>query len=61
MIRICIEPWLSSNFGQIPPLTKELAALGRLKNQCLHFYSVAFDPNLFELEGNEDMHNILDE
>ena len=27
--------WMSSNFGQIPPLTPELSALERLKNICL--------------------------
>ena len=26
-----------------------------------HFFSVAIDPILFKLAGNEDMHNILDE
>ena len=39
----------------------ELAALERLKNRCHHFFSVAIDPILFKLAGNEDMHNILDE
>ena len=39
----------------------ELAALERLKNRCHHFFSVAIDPILFKLTGNEDMHNILDE
>ena len=52
---------MSLNLGQIPPLTMELAALERLKNRCHHFFSVAIDPILFKLAGNEDMHNILDE
>ena len=39
----------------------ELTALERLKNQRHHFFSVAIDPILFKLTGNEDMHNILDE
>ena len=52
---------MSSNFGQIPLLTMELAALERLKNQRRHFFSVAIDPIRFKLAGNEDMHNILDE
>ena len=30
--RTCMKSWTSSNFGQIGPLTKELAALERLKN-----------------------------
>ena len=38
----------------------ELAALEHLKNHH-HFFSVAIDPILFKLAGNEDMHNILDE
>ena len=32
-----------------------------LKNRRHHFFSVAIDPILFKLAGNEDMHNILDE
>ena len=52
---------MSLNLGQIPPLTMELAALERLKNRRRHFFSVAIDPILFKLTGNEDMHNILDE
>ena len=52
---------MSLDLGQIPPLTMELAALERLKNRCHHFFSVAIDPILFKLAGNEDMHNILDE
>ena len=39
----------------------ELAALERLKNRRHHFFSVAIDPILFKLAGNEDMHNALDE
>ena len=52
--------WMSLNLGQIPPLTLALAALKRLKNRRHHFFSVAIDPILFKLAGNEDMHNILD-
>lgn len=32
-----------------PCMTPELAALERMKNQCLHFFSVAIDPNLSKL------------
>ena len=39
----------------------ELAALQCLKNRRHHFFSVAIDPILFKLTGNEDMQNILDE
>ena len=39
----------------------ELAALERLKIRRHHFFSIAIDPILFKLAGNEDMHNILDE
>ena len=52
---------MSLNLGQIPSLTIELAVLERLKNRRHHFFSVAIDPILFKLAGNEDMHNILDE
>ena len=27
--------WMSLNFGQIPLLTAEVAALERMKNQCM--------------------------
>ena len=60
-MRTCIKAWMSLNLGQILPLTMELAALGRLRNGRHHFVSVAIDPILFKLAGNEDMHNILDE
>ena len=52
---------MSLNLGKIPQLTMELAALERLKNRRHHFFSVAIEPILFKLAGNEDMHNILDE
>ena len=60
-MRTFIKSWMSLTFDQIPPLTKELAALERLKNRRHHLFSVATDPILFKLAGNEDMHNILDE
>ena len=52
---------MSLNLGQILPLTMELAALEHLKCRRHHFFSVAIDPILFKLAGNEDMHNILDD
>ena len=39
----------------------ELAALESLKNRRHHFFSIAIDPILFKLTGNEDLHYILDE
>ena len=51
----------SLNFGQIPPLTTELAALEHLKNQCHHVISIDIDPIFFKLAGNKDMHNIMNE
>ena len=60
-MRTCVKAWMCLNLGQIPLLTMELAVLERLQNQCHHFFSVAIDPILFKLAGNEDMHNILDE
>ena len=58
-MRTCIKAWMCLNLGQIPPLTTELAALERLKHRRHHFFSVAIDPILFKLAGNEGMHNIL--
>ena len=60
-MRTYIKAYMSLDFGQVPLLTTELAALERLKNRRHHFFSVAIDPILFKLTGNEDMHNILDE
>ena len=33
--RITIKAWMALNFGQVPLLTTELAALKRLENQCI--------------------------
>ena len=49
------------DFGQIPPLTTELAALERLKNRRHHVISVDIDPIFLKLAGNKDMHNIMNE
>ena len=38
-----------------------VSCLESLKNRFHHFFSVAIDPILFKLAGNEDMPNILDE
>ena len=57
--RTSIQAWMSSNFRQIRLLSTELAALERLKHQCLHFFSVGIDPILFKVGGYIDMHNIL--
>ena len=56
-----IKAWMSSNFRQIRLLTTELAALERLKHQCLHVFSVGIDPILVKVGGYIDMHNILHE
>ena len=60
-MRTYIKAYMSLNFGQIPPLTTELAALERLKNPCHHVISVDIDPIFFKLAGNKDMHNIMNE
>ena len=60
-MRTYIKAYMSLNFGQIPPLTTELAALERLKNRCHHVISVDIDPIFFKLAGNKDMHNIMNE
>ena len=59
VMSIYIKAYLSLNFGQIPPLTTELAARERLKNRCHHVISVDIDPIFFKLSGNKDMHNIM--
>ena len=60
-MRTYIKAYMSLNFGQIPPLTTELAALERLKNRCHQVISVDIDPTFFKLAGNKDMHNIMNE
>ena len=60
-MRTYIKAYTSLNFGQIPPLTTELAALERLKNRCHHVISVDIDLIFFKLAGNKNMHNILNE
>ena len=61
VMRTYIKAYTSLNFGQIPPLTTELAALERLKNRCHHVISVDIDPIFFKLAGNKNMHNIMNE
>ena len=56
-MRTDIKAYMSLNFGQIPPLTTELAALEHPKNRCRHVISV----DIFKLAGNKDMHNIMNE
>ena len=52
VMRTYIKAYMSLNFGQIPPLTTELAALERLKNRCHHVISVDINPIFFKLAGN---------
>ena len=62
--RTCIKSRTSSNFGQIGPLTTELAALERLKIShrlimgkcCLHASSFIFDRIIIKVAGNQDRH-----
>ena len=54
-----MKAYMSLNFGQIPPLTTQLAALERLKNRCHHVMSLDNDPIFFKLASNKDMHNIM--
>ena len=61
VMRTYIKAYMSLNFGQIPPLTTELAALERPKNRCHHVISVDIDPIFFKLAGNKDMHNNMNE
>ena len=56
-----IKAYTSLNFGQIQPLTTELAALERLKNRCHHVIAVDIDQIFFKLAGNKNMHNIMNE
>ena len=57
--RATIKAWMGLNFGMIPSLTSELAALERLKiNEKCFDHSSAFilDWIVFILAGNKDSH-----
>ena len=54
--RICIKSRKNSNFGQIGPLTTELAAFKRLKKWCLHASSFIFDRIITKVADNQDRH-----
>ena len=64
--RTCIKSRTSLTFGQIGPLTMELAALERLKishrlimgQWCLQASSFIFDRIFVKLAGNQDSHKI---
>ena len=66
--RTCIKSRTGSNFGQIGPLTTELAALERLKNFpqtyngkcCSHASSFIFDQIIIKVAGNQDRHKSSD-
>ena len=67
--RTCIKSRMSSNFGQIGPMTTELAALERLKishrlimgKWCLHASSFIFYQIIIKVAGNQDRHKSSDE
>ena len=67
--RTCIKSQTSSNFGQIGPLTRELAALERLRiphrlimgKCCLHASSFIFDQIIIKVADNQDRHKSSDE
>ena len=67
--RTCIKSQTSLNFGQIEPLTTELAALEHLKNShrlvmgkwCLHDSSFIFNRIIIKVAGNQDRHKYSDE
>ena len=60
-MRTYIKACMSFNFGQISPLTMELAALELLENRCHHVIAVDIDLIFFKLAGNKYMHNIMNE
>ena len=67
--RTCITSRTSSNFGQIGPLTRELAALEFQKishrlimgKWCLHASLFIFYQIIIKVAGNQDSHKSLDE
>ena len=59
--RTCMEAWMSTNFGQIPPPTPELSALARLKIVREHSSAYIFDWIFFIFSGNEDNQQVWTE
>ena len=62
--RTNINAWMSSNFGRIPPLTSELAALERLKKTINLVSTIApsfLSDLLHSCRYRGDNHNISDE
>ena len=65
--RTCIKSRTSSNFGQIGPLTTELAALEHLKKShrltmgkwCLHASAFIFYQTIIKVAGYQDRHKSL--
>ena len=66
--RTGIKSRTSSNFGQVGPLTTELAALERLNIShglimgkcCIHASSFIFDRIIVKVAGNQDRHKSSD-
>ena len=59
--RTRIKAYLSSNFGQIMPLPRELAAHQSLKNQCINNGVATVEFLYICRYYNKDMHKCLDE
>ena len=63
--RTSIKAWMSSNFGGIPPLTLELAALEQLKKSNNKLVSTLapsfFDWIFFILAGDKDNYIVSNE
>ena len=61
--RSVIKAWMGLNFGTIPSLTSEFAALERVKineSCCDHSSAFIFDLIFFILAGNKDTYKISD-
>ena len=66
--RTCLKSWMSSNFGQIGPLTTELAALEVwnifhrpiMGKWCLHASSFILNRIIIKVAGNQDKHKSSD-
>ena len=64
--RTCIKSRTSSNFGQLGPLTMQLAALEvkkishrlKMRKWCLHASSFIFDRLIIKVASNQDRHKI---
>ena len=57
----CVRPWISLKFGQIRQLVSMATNRVIMEKMLLSLFLCCFNPILFILAGNDDMHNSSEE